>query len=357
MNGAVSGTPQLIPLSRLRLDWENPRLPSEMQSPDKSQRELALYINKHYDPLRIADSISRHEYFQSEPLIAVEEDAGYRVIEGNRRLTALMGLADGELRAVFAEENKGWNRIPDPTYPDLIPVVVVGSAQSVAPLLGYRHISGIEPWDPFAQARYVARLVERDGLSLDEVAELVGRRPTEVRSMYRDYDILQQAQSMFGLDTTGARNAFGVFTNALGRRAVQTYIGAPPPRGVDPGEHPLPADRGAQLENLLRWIFGGKRGEGRVISDSRQLTELARVLGNTTATAVLESSGDLGDAFDAMSDPEEQFHRSSSIIRRELRKVRTLAKTQVSKSAVQEFVTVVSGALTEIAELGSGPQE
>ena len=151
-----------------------------MQDPPKSQREIALYINKHYDPLRIARSISDHRFFESEPLIAVEADDTYVVIEGNRRLTALMSLSDEALRQEFATENSGWKRLSAGAAPLTVPVLVVDDPRDVASLLGFRHISGIEPWDPYAQARYISLLVSRDGNSLEEVAELVGRSRTEV---------------------------------------------------------------------------------------------------------------------------------------------------------------------------------
>ena len=59
-----------------------------------------------YDAITIAESIARHGYFESEPLVAVPYEAAYPgekrgersgeyvVVEGNRRLTALRALAD-----------------------------------------------------------------------------------------------------------------------------------------------------------------------------------------------------------------------------------------------------------------------
>ena len=61
----------------------------------------------------------------------------------------------------------------------------------VAPLIGYRHISGIQPWEPFARARFVTRLVDDQGLPFEEVAELVGVDMSQVRSFYRNYSMLE----------------------------------------------------------------------------------------------------------------------------------------------------------------------
>ena len=322
-----------ISVKNLRLDPANPRLPPEFtEDSAKTQREIALYINKHYDPLRIAISIADHEFFESEPLIAVAEDDSdkYRVIEGNRRLCALLGLNDPELRAEFAEENKGWNSIQEGTGPVSVPVLVVDDPDEVAPLLGFRHISGIEPWDPYAQARYIAQLVDDGGHSLEEVAELVGRTKTEVSSKYRDYDVLNQADS-FGLSTRRARDAFGVFNNAMGRRAIRAFIGAPDPRVVDPKVFPLPDSSRENLALLLDLVFGASGGQGRVITDSRQLGQLAQVLADTQGRAlrVLIRTRNLEEALDAASDPLDQYSRAVKRARSELEKASELTPAEL----------------------------
>ncbi|RWZ67805.1 hypothetical protein ELQ92_00575 [Labedella populi] len=268
----------------------------------------------------------------SEPLIAVPHGDSFRVIEGNRRLTALKGLADPDLRASFAKENKGWKKLPPARLPDTLPVLVVDDESTVAPLLGFRHISGIEPWDPHAQARYIARLVGEQSQDLDYVANLVGRSSTEVKAMYRDYDILEQADHEFGLDTSRARSAFGVFSNAMSRRAVQAYIGAKAPRYTDPNYYPVPDERRDQVEQLLLWIFGGPKGEGKVITDSRQLGDLAKALGHAGATEVLERTGVLSDALEAMADVADQFSTSVGRINRELTKIAALEQEEISEA-------------------------
>ncbi len=270
----------------------------------------------------------------------------YKVIEGSRRLTALMGLADAELRDEFSKENSGWRRLADDRAPTDVPVLVVDDPGDVAPLLGFRHISGIEPWDPYAQARYVAQLVDRDGHSLEEVAELVGRTRTEVASKYRDYDVLNQADSL-GINTRRARQSFGIFNNAMGRRAVRAFISAPDPRAVNPDLYPLPDASKDRLALLLEFIFGTTGGQGRVIADSRQLGQLAQVLSEPTGRAleVLTRTRNLQEATEAVSDPSEQFARAVSRARSELEKALAVVpeqladETTASLKRVNEIVT------------------
>ncbi|MFI2365672.1 hypothetical protein [Promicromonospora sp. NPDC019610] len=323
-----------IDIASLRLDPKNPRLPSGLRSEELSQHEIALHINRAYDPLAIAESISRHRFFESEPLIAVQDGDTFTVVEGNRRLTALLGLADRDLREKFAEENSGWKRIDASSAPTSVPVLVIDDPAEVAPLLGFRHISGIEPWEPYAQARFIFEMVET-GLTLNEVADLVGRKPTEVKSKYRDYDILRQADQQFGIPTQRARDAFGVFNNAMGRRSIRDFISAPDPRSVDPEYWPLPETGGKNLGTLLTLIFGRSKGEGRVITDSRQLGDLAKVLSDQTegALKVLLATGDLAEALDEVSEPEEQFSRAVDQSLKALRKAAAIQPERLSEAA------------------------
>ena len=93
----------MFSIDDLLLDPQNPRLPVEVQegSPD----ELLKYIASHYEPLEIGRSIARHGYFPSEPIIVVEEDGEHVVVEGNRRIAALLLLADPDKAAEFELED------------------------------------------------------------------------------------------------------------------------------------------------------------------------------------------------------------------------------------------------------------
>ena len=113
----------------------------------------------------------------------------------------------------------------------------------------------------------------------------------------------------------------------MGRRAVRTYLGAPDPRVVDPELWPLPdtPESRAGLATVLTLIFGDARGEGRVISDSRQLGDLAKVLADPSGGAlrVLKATQDLEKAVDATSDPTEQFSR---LLRRAVKDLQAAAE-------------------------------
>jgi len=295
-----------VQLSRLDLDWRNPRLSDPMRRDDSTQQALALYIDKHHDAFRVAQSIDKHGYFVSEPLIALLVERRYVVVEGNRRLVALKGLSDPQLRSSLEAQTPAWARLGTLPSDIDIPVVIVSERDQVDALLGFRHISGIEPWDPFAQARYIYELVDRIQ-DFAAVAQIVGRSETEVRSMYRDHDIVEQAKTQFELDTSRVESSFGVFNAAMGHVKIRSYIGAPAPREVDPETYPLPDDSKQNVKRLFEYLFGDERGRGRVITDSRQIRTLAQVLADESGDAerALRKTNDLAAAIDATATPDE----------------------------------------------------
>ncbi|CAL8974070.1 hypothetical protein CELL_01690 [Cellulomonas sp. T2.31MG-18] len=320
----------MLPINKLLLDWRNPRLrPDEqgavdLDNPDSdaSQAKLAEVMASRYNPLPIAESIARHQYFLSEPMIAVQHGDKFRVIEGNRRLTALKILKDPQLRAAVSEKKRGWASLPSGDYSGTFPVLVVRDEETIAPLLGYRHISGIEPWAAFAQARYIASLVDDERKPLEEVADLVGKGSTAVRSMYRDYDLLRQAEERFQIDTARAKARFGILNNAMSRQGIREFIGAPAPRNVDPSKWPIPDSYGARLREVLSYIFGeAAESDDRIITDSRQLGDLSKVLARPDGRGleVLRHTRDLELALAAIDEPAEQLHAAVTTALKALR--------------------------------------
>lgn len=329
----IGGDLQSVPLSKLRPDWQNPRFPPSAIDHFTDDRDVYAYIDKKFDAASVAESIARHGFFLSEPLIAISSDKGeFIILEGNRRLTALKALASPIIREHLTDVRwkeispRDGNEVDENTE---IPVLVATSREEVAPILGYRHVTGITPWDPYQQARYVSSLIDDEDVSLSaaEVAELIGRDVSEIRAFYRNYSIVEQARDMFKIeDTERITDEFGVWTRAMTSAGLREYMSAPPPRDVVEGDYPLPDTSGDKLEQTITWLFGKPRSEaekeagrqssaGRVISDSRQLTRLGRVLANHDGQHALETGASLKDAERAMLKPATRFldHLSSAL--------------------------------------------
>ena len=222
-----------LPIQGLRLDPLNPRLPASVQQ--ESQEGLLHRIVEDYNVIEVARSIAVHGYFASEPLIVIQqEDEVNVVVEGNRRLAALVILNDPDLANSLDDASDWTDLAAQADLPERVPVVIARNRQAVAPVIGYRHISGIEPWDPYAKARFIATLVNDQNLEFKEVADLVGERPSEISAHYRNHEIVKQAKNDFNIDISRVTRQFGVFTRAMTSLDLRNHISAPAPSDVSP---------------------------------------------------------------------------------------------------------------------------
>ncbi len=80
---------QEMPLDRLKLDPENPRLPKYVE---RDQDSMFEFLAKTSSIDELMSAISENNFFEAEALIAIPDGQDFVVVEGNRRLTALLLL-------------------------------------------------------------------------------------------------------------------------------------------------------------------------------------------------------------------------------------------------------------------------
>jgi hypothetical protein len=305
----AKGATKRVLLRDLRLDPMNPRLPVEMQGLD--QDDLAVHLELGFDALTVAESIASHGYFESEPLIVIADDDAWIVVEGNRRLTALLGLVSAPTRSQFANPEP-WNALAEQTVmglEDLIPVVVLPDRAAATPIIGFRHISGILQWQRYAQARYVARLIDEDGMSFAEVADMIGIERTKVGNLYRDQAIAKQAREL-GIETGPLEETFSLLDVAMSTPKLRDHIGAPLGSKTVPGMPPIPEDKGGELREIITWIYGD--GETPpVVGESREISKLGNVVASPVGLSALRDGETLDAAVqkakDADSNPRQRL--------------------------------------------------
>ena len=277
-----------VKVDDLLLDSLNPRIPEGKRS--LSPDALLKFIADTYNSIAVARSIAKHGYFPSEPLIAIKDKSKYIVVEGNRRLAALKLLKDKEGRKTLAEAAE-WNSISNDGPIDEVPVIVVKDRRSVAPIIGYRHIAGIQQWDAYAKARYIASQVEEADLSFEATAAEVGEKPNDVRSHYRNYRIAEQAKKA-GIDTTDLIDNFGTFTRAMQSADLRKFIGAPAGNQVKRNSNPVPKAKTDELGELVSLMFGAEP----VIQDSRDISRLGKVVASPDGLKALRKAKNLKTA-------------------------------------------------------------
>jgi len=331
--------PQLdIPITRLHLDNENPRLPEEAQG--KGESELLNVLYKEFFLDELADSMTKNGYFDEEPLVAIprklprgfesvdpnskefltfvkNESTEFTVVEGNRRLATAKLLIDAKLQEKLRIKN--WPSLTEEVADDLrtLPVIVYPERNEVVPYLGVRHIVGIQKWGSYAKARYIAKMIE-DGLSIEEIEAQIGDKQGSVAKYYLCYKLLKQIEDEFEFDTEKAKEDFSLLLLAIGQGNIKRFLGLPRRLAEVDSSAPVPTSNLENLRSLISWIFGdGKKGP--VITDSRDITDyLSHVVASPDAMTHLENTGDLLEAYDRTDGEEKMLIRYLNTANRKL---------------------------------------
>lgn len=319
--------PQLdLRVEQLHLDSYNPRLPEEKQGQPEPDILNTLYQDFFLD--EIAESMSRNGYFDEEPLVGIplklpaklkkadpqstefltfikKRDTEFTIVEGNRRLaTAKLLLSATERERLRI---KTWPTLSDEIAKDIevLPVIVYPTRVEIIPYLGVRHIIGIQKWDSYAKARYIAMMVA-EGRTVDQVGDLIGDKQQSVNKQYVAYKILEQVEDEFELDVSKAKQDFSLLLLALGQGNIKQFLGLPKRTKDTNIDEPVPRENLDNLKDLLSWVFGDSEYIA-AIKESRDITNyLSYVVASEEAVKYLRRNRDLTGAYDR-TDGEEKM--------------------------------------------------
>lgn len=290
------------PLGRLMLDKDNPRFGGIAAGGD-SQTNILDHIVTTYGVRDVLSSLSVNGYFKAEPVVGRSQTGSEDIVivEGNRRLAAcliLIGDARAKNQKALTEQaQKSWEAHGKPSV-DPIPVILFGADEgrkSLLSYLGVRHISSSQPWDSYAKAAWVAKVVEQNDLSVADVAQMVGDQHRTVARLLEGFYFIHQAEDTgqfrpedsqrSGRGSVTAYPFSWVYT-ILGYASVRNFL------GIDdsgPKANPIREDRLSRAGLLCRAMFGDRsKGLSAAISDSRQLGDLAAAFASPEKVALLE---------------------------------------------------------------------
>ena len=252
-------------IEKLLLDPENPRLASGMSG--KNQEELLKILWTEMAVDELAFSIAANGFFQEEALFVVPADhlgghgdkTKYFVVEGNRRLAAVILLRDEKLRhKLRATELPTLSEI-EKSRLSILPVSIYNNREELWEYFGFRHINGPQPWDAYSKASYVAKVYEEYGVPLDEIARKIGDRHVTVKRLYRGYALLRQAEAMTGFDKEDRirnRFYFSHLYTAADQPEFQRFLGIAAEKSLKP--NPVPRPGLDKLKELMIWFYGSK---------------------------------------------------------------------------------------------------
>ncbi|WP_346883697.1 ParB/RepB/Spo0J family partition protein [uncultured Algibacter sp.] len=277
---------EYIPIDQLVFDPNNPRLPSTVtskQNEDDYENEVINWMLQFENVTELMSSIGEKGFFPAEPILVVKNSHGlYEVIEGNRRLTAVKLLNEPSV----AKKKK--NTIQDiiseaksELIPTEIPSIKFDTRDEVLGYLGYKHITGVQPWDSLAKAKYLKQLQ----LTLPEdsfynqcktLAKIIGSKGNYVRLLLvgvNIYEVIEE-NSFYEIPNLNEETfSFGTFYTALGRENISKYV------GVDFSEdNPIEGLNKECLGDLTSWMFKKNSENFTRLGESRNLTELNKIL-------------------------------------------------------------------------------
>ena len=302
-----------ISIDQLAFDKENPRLPDTVDRTKEGEIIKYLALKTGIESLMI--SIGQNNFFDGEAIVvtpAPNESEKYIVLEGNRRLAALRLLQNptliGDVSSIKGASEGAEHR------PQEIPAYVVNSRESALQYLGFRHISGVQRWDPLAKARYL-KLVFNQAIGEPEecylqVAREIGSKRNAVR---RNLDALAaynaiRAYDFYEIPELDEENfQFGVFYTALGDIEIASFVGIKKD-GVS--THPIVNPeclKKQALQELTDWMFRKDDHGDTRLGESRNIGKLSAVIANSNALEKLRQGVPLDIAYSATSESKNKF--------------------------------------------------
>ena len=191
--GAAAWPTSVEAVSDLHLDSLNPRLTGEVAG--FNQHELVRHMFEHYKAASVAESIARHGYLPTEPMVAVKEEDDLVVVEGNRRLAALKALFAPTI--LDGTDERKIERLGEAIdIPSEVPVVTAPSREAADRLLAARHIgTPVLAWGPEKRARFILAKV-KEGYDDDRLRDELGLTPGMVGDARLVNAVTAMAQSL-----------------------------------------------------------------------------------------------------------------------------------------------------------------
>ena len=152
-----------------------------------------------WDLDKLAMSYLENGFWTHEMLLVVKEelDGEQRlvVVDGNRRVAALICLR----QVINGEEiSKKWGAlvenksIPEKLF-EKIPYIQIHSRQEVESFQAFHHrVTGIKQWLPTQKSEYIAKLIDEQGMSYEDIRRMIGSSISMVRYHYISYRLFDK---------------------------------------------------------------------------------------------------------------------------------------------------------------------
>lgn len=286
---------EYVPQQQLRFDPLNPRFGGEAKKFSQEEIQKHLERTPHF-ALELVDSFVENGFVDYEPLVVRRDGGEYVVIEGNRRLAAI--------RYILANKSKYLSSVRGKLQ--RIPVLVFRQKsdalrrEQVGTYLGLRHLLGYREWPPESKAIFLDQHI-KSADDLKRVTEEIGMKRQDVSRYLIPYRVKKAASNVLEEFGDLEDKGFWILGEALQRGKIKEYIKLK----TNPDSLKVEGFDKEKLRHLLEFLYGsaegGRKGGYRTvtsarITETRQLSKLARVLSSRKAAEKLESGKTLDEA-------------------------------------------------------------
>jgi len=311
---------KVVPMKveRLLLDPDNPRLASADPATDK--KALVKFMWEEMAVNEVALSIAANGFFQEEPLLVIPapekpktgETQKYTVVEGNRRLCAVMLLRDAKLREFVKATDLPTLTQKEIDDLDELPVSIYDTREELWAYFGFRHINGPKSWDAEPKAKYVATVHEEYKVPLAEIARKIGDEHDYVKRIYRGFVLLEQAEKAgFNREDRKAnRFNFSHLYTAADQQQYQKFLGIDSKGSLK--RDPVPKSKLGELKELMVWLYGSKSEDKAPVirTQNPDLNFLRQVIANKTGLSALRSGLPLDRALQLSKGDTQVFREA-----------------------------------------------
>jgi len=320
-------TYKIIPFEQLFLDKSNPRLPKSYHG--KSEQSIIDFLLLEAATIELMLAIGEKDFFRGEQLLVVEfEKDKFKVVAGNRRLTAVKLLNDFSIASV--KKNLVKKVFDEKNYtPKNIPCLVFKNENDIRKYLGFRHITGIKAWALSEKARFLSQLKDLhfQDIAFNEtcrgLAKMIGSRKDYVERLLVAYEIYKEVENeafykIRDLDDTTFY--VGYLSDSLSRIHITNFL------NVDlKKEKPTENLKRENLKELIHWFYEkNDQNQTRLKGKSSDLNALNKIIANETAFKTFKEGTSLYQAleFTAIND---NIYRDS--VKKALKNLETADRT------------------------------
>jgi len=172
-----------------------------------------------------------------------------------------------------------------------VPYFLADSREDVQAFLGFRHVTGIKPWDADEKAGFIAKLIDEQGMTYEQVMRKIGSKTPTVRQHYIAYRVLLQIEdSVEDFAPHLAENRFAILYMSLRTEGAKRYLQIDMMADPSAAKRPVPKDHLQNLTSFSRWLFGTGDNPFPLVTDTRQVSSFGKILESDTAVEYLEST-------------------------------------------------------------------